>query len=440
MLSLQHFVLLIAVAICCFTLLLVASTSSTNATPLQQQQNSDKVFQALIKRHLANKHKNNKNEKVGDPQFYPACGAVTSLGYPCENHEIMTEDGFVLGAIRIPPSQSGAYPVFLQHGLIDASSTWTMNANGYQNLGCILHDQGYDVWIGNSRGNHYSFTNVNYPAQDSQQYFRMIDWDFMAKYDVPANIGYVLNKTGKSSLGFVGHSQGTTQMFAAMVSSETKHLASKIDVFIALAPVAFVKNSPSLLLRFIASLDVGSLLQLLGEKFFLTDDALLDLVSRVCPDLGDLCQDILMPIVGTFTASNINASQLHNVLRYTPGGTSVNNMIHWQQSVDNTNQCGFCGHDYGSEINQQIWNSTSPPVYNLSAYAGPPVVLFTGPNDDLADPKDVELLIAGLQNSGAIVGIFPIPSYAHMDFVWGINANRDVYKTVVDSIQKYQRN
>lgn len=51
--------------------------------------------------------------------------------------------------------------------------------------------------------------------------FSLLSWDEMAKYDIPAVIEYVLEKSGKQQLYFIGHSQGTLQAFAAFSQNAT---------------------------------------------------------------------------------------------------------------------------------------------------------------------------------------------------------------------------
>lgn len=65
--------------------------------------------------------------------------------------------------------------------------------------------------------------------------------------DLPAMIDYVLNATNQSSLFYAGHSQGTTAFF--VMCSERPEYNTKIKVMHALAPVVFMSNAKSPVLR-----------------------------------------------------------------------------------------------------------------------------------------------------------------------------------------------
>jgi hypothetical protein len=108
-----------------------------------------------------------------------------------------TEDGFYLGVIRIPHGRNNfnsnqSRPVaFLQHGLLDTSATWVLN-DPSESLGFILADAGFDVFLGNVRGNTYSLENSQF-SPNTKEFWDLVDFDNMIAQDLPAmvNLGNV---------------------------------------------------------------------------------------------------------------------------------------------------------------------------------------------------------------------------------------------------------
>ena len=57
---------------------------------------------------------------------------IQKQGFPVESHKVQTKDGYILGVFRIPYGRNSSLtkpgrPVLLQHGLLDAATTWVMN-------------------------------------------------------------------------------------------------------------------------------------------------------------------------------------------------------------------------------------------------------------------------------------------------------------------------
>ena len=81
---------------------------------------------------------------------------------------------------------------------------------GQFSLATMLLESGYDVWLGNNRGNIYSRFHLELDADKNAEKFSDYSFYEMGKYDQPAIVSAILKETKTSSLTYVGHSQGTT--------------------------------------------------------------------------------------------------------------------------------------------------------------------------------------------------------------------------------------
>ncbi|NXU97893.1 LICH hydrolase, partial [Cettia cetti] len=357
---------------------------------------------------------------------------ISFWGYPSEEYDVVTEDGYILQLNRIPHGRGnvgcqGVRPVaLLQHGLLAEGSSWFTNLPN-SSLGFILADAGYDVWVGNSRGNTWSRRHqVLTPNQDE---FWAFSFDEMAKYDLPAMINFIEQKTGQKQLYYIGHSQGTTIGFIAF--STMPKLAQKIKVFFALSPVTTVVFSRSLFRKLAVFSDYG-LKELFGTREFLPHTALGEMIfSRFCV-CSKVCKHILTLIFG-FNWKNTNMSRFDVYMGHTPAGSSVQNIIHWLQ------QFLLQGTQFSASQQPLLFGFTFPspqtgaPFYNVRDMEVPTAIWNAG-QDCLADPRDTALLLPQVRN---LVHHKLIPHWNHLDFVLGLDATEVLYREILDIMKKH---
>jgi len=65
-------------------------------------------------------------------------------------------------------------------------------------------------------------------------------FDEFGKFDVPAQIHYILQFIQQEKLSYIGHSQGTMSFWIAMETNP--ELNEKIEIMFALGPVAHLNN------------------------------------------------------------------------------------------------------------------------------------------------------------------------------------------------------
>ena len=141
-------------------------------------------------------------------------------------------------------------------------------------------------------------------------------WDDMALYDLPATVEHVLSVTQQPTLAYVGHSEGTTQAFAGFSRNQT--LASRVSLFVALAPVAFVHSQTSPVFTLLADLGVAELFQTFGLREFLANGSMINKIApEICHLLPTGCDIAIFLFCGP--TRHENATRLPVYISKTPG-------------------------------------------------------------------------------------------------------------------------
>jgi lysosomal acid lipase/cholesteryl ester hydrolase len=123
---------------------------------------------------------------------------IEAMGLGAEEHTVQTGDGYILTMYRILSSDGGPRPVvFLQHGFLCSSADWLVGPRSAA-LGFILADAGYDVWLGNFRGNTCSRRHITLDPELEE--FWQFSFDEHGQQDLPAMLDHVLATTGRQRL------------------------------------------------------------------------------------------------------------------------------------------------------------------------------------------------------------------------------------------------
>lgn len=395
-----------------------------------------KEFKAALENVLKAAEQVDPSTMTIDPDaFRTIPEVVADKGYPAEQHIVTTEDGYLLYIYRIPHgktnSTGGGAPVLLSHGLLDAGGSWVLNYPD-ESLPYILADAGYDVWIGNIRGNKHGDSHLEYGRYDDELW--SLSFDEQGKYDIPNTLDYIRSVTKKEKVAVVGHSQGCTQLFAGL--AQRKDLADKMSMFVALAPAIYFEHNINIIIKIAADIYLAELIELIGIlKFVPYPELVSNFVPYVCGAFPQIIEFFVSFLCG-FNPGETNYDRYEVMCGQSLGMTSVQNMVHWAQMVRTEE---FKMHDFGWFGNEDRYGQRSAPMYNVTSYfpRNLPFAIFYGDNDLLVSPKDSELLIRNLPVPPVFVK--NIPEYAHLDFIHGKTANQKIYYDIVKLFDQYIR-
>ncbi|CAA2954026.1 triacylglycerol lipase 2-like [Olea europaea subsp. europaea] len=239
--------------------------------------------------------------------------AVIIHGYKCQEFDVKTDDGYILSLQRIPEGRTGGGggglnkpPVLLQHGVLVDGMTWLLNSPE-QSLAMILADNGFDVWISNTRGTKFSRRHVN--LDPSNPKYWNWSWDDLVLYDLPSVTEFVFRRTGQK-MHYVGHSMGTLMALASFAEGKQ---VDKIRSAALLSPVAYLSHMTTALGVVAARSFVGEISTVFGlAEFYPKGKEVSKFLKSLCAFPGLDCYDMLTALTGI----DLSMQNLQSLLFY----------------------------------------------------------------------------------------------------------------------------
>ncbi|KZS17525.1 gastric triacylglycerol lipase [Daphnia magna] len=372
-----------------------------------------------------------QNEFDNEERYMTTADIIRKRGFPLEVHQAVTEDGYILELHRIPYGRNGlspnnrSRPVFLQHGLLWNDHAWMMNPTN-SSLAFILADHGYDVWMGNSRGNSNSRKHVSLDPE-KEEYWNFT-WDEMGRFDIPASIDYILNVTGQDKLSaYIGYSLGCTLFFIGAI--DKPKLNNQVEMMIGLGPTASIAHLDNFY-RYLGMVvkSYHFLVRMTCTTVLHSNDGFSHNLLKLFCDSGrfaaNLCVHLLFQIFGYSQSYYVSA--LNAIIGHYPDGTSIGAAVQFLQHSNSGES--FHHFDYGCHENRKRYGTCTPAHYDLSLVTAP-VYLMSGDKDPIAPPKDVQWLATKLGNLKSSTEIES--PFTHGDFLWSTRATELVYLPII---------
>lgn len=353
-------------------------------------------------------------------------------GYRATEHVVSTPDGYMLGIHRIAPRTIGSSHgvVYLHHGLLMNSEIWVANATASNSIAFKLADAGYEVWLGNNRGNKYSKKHIR-RSPNSREFWNFC-LDEFAMYDIPSIVDYILRYTRQDSLTYIGFSQGSAQAFAAL--SIHPELNRKINLFIALGPAMAPPSVGPRILHSLITASPSLLFMLFGHRVILRSTVFWQ--SIMLPDIFVRMIDMSNKLLFKWKSNNISWAQKRSGYYHLYSYTSVKCVVHWFQIIARNNGMfmfdddtfGFAGTPFGHRVSQ-FYQVPPYPTQNIAT----PIEIVYGTADTLVD---IDALLSKLPEPA---GIHPVEGYEHLEMIWGIDVPTVIIPTILGILKKHLR-
>ena len=352
---------------------------------------------------------------------------IESFGHKLEEHQVITEDGYILTLWHLAPNSplNKNKVVYFQHGF--TCTAWVFFQMEKNSLPFLLVEQGYDVWLGNSRGTIFSLDHMskNYKKANGDY------WDFSMDenviYDLPASIEYVKQVTGAIKINYIGHSQGTT-IFFMLYMHNPSYIESSINKFIGLGTVPNIAYSKSLPMFILDKIyEVLKMVKPLTKAIGFSDNQR-SILSGACEKAPHLCLNAFEKLASIIPTNRAKIERLFPFLYYYPGGTSSNTVLHWSQ-IYKEKKLVFFNKDYNDESEVKEYDTKNIKKWKIKS------LIQRSDGDTFSSFDDVTEFYEEIENK-SLIKLIDTPNYGHTDDLVADSALDEVYIPVLNYLDE----
>ena len=369
-----------------------------------------------------------------------------AYGYLIREFLVTTRDNYLLVIHKLEKKgrmqNSFNKVAYFQHGLLTNSELFLLGSLKEKILPFWLLDAGYDVWLGNNRGNKYSRKH-SFISPEEPDF-----WDFSldeyAMYDIPDTLTYIWTfYGGQKKITYFGFSQGCAQFLASL--SLKPSLNEIINVFVGLSPALIPSNLNHPIFRILVKLaanDNNFLYSLFGNHALIP--SVVFWYMALGPSIYEKIVNWSLFYLFGWTGVNISATQRKIGYPHLFSNSSVKCLIHWFQIIqaqrfqmfEETSKCGMTNLSNATASTKQ--KSNRVPPFPIAHHLYIPMILVYGDADGLVNIDLTKELILTKNEKMKMqpFSIIRCPGYEHMDTLWGNNVCNDVFLPVIEALKQ----
>jgi pimeloyl-ACP methyl ester carboxylesterase len=315
--------------------------------------------------------------------------------YSAESHSLTTEDGYGLTLFHLKSSTpSTKRPILLVHGLTHSAVTFIINQS-FKGPAFRLADDGHDVWLLNTRGNYLSRRHSTLDTKSKEYWY--FTSNEIGRFDIPATVDYICEKTNQQKINYLGHSQGGFVLLFCLATRPSYNEKINLGAIFGAPGGGLISTNAQYLNvmldpKFIEGLEKDGI-YFIGDK-----------PAGLSPFVSSLLQDPskasnFIDRYDIFQA-NDTPRNLSIYLQQFCGGTSTTNLKYFNQLLTRNNPSAYF-FDHGPSENLKKYGQEDPPKVDLLKIRSK-IALFYGKHDKICTSSDGQNLFSLLPKENII--------------------------------------